>query len=157
MGLLGASDGANSIHKIHLRRRARHGALPLQHKNKKVQQGGFLNPKESGLRLIGFVTQENLFSMPALTGTADMVIVYLPMRLPDRRVHGPGPTVGAGTRQYVHRRRQPSGFHGGNVDTKTRSPRGADRRRFPGTAPPGGNTCPPIKSSRSRSWSGGVF
>jgi len=35
--------------------------------------------KESGIRLIGFVTQENLASLPQVTGTSDMVIVYLPM------------------------------------------------------------------------------
>ncbi|MBK7688567.1 MAG: DUF502 domain-containing protein [Elusimicrobia bacterium] len=48
-------------------------------KTKKFNKVVSLTLKESGLRLIGFVTQENLFSMPALTGTADMVIVYLPM------------------------------------------------------------------------------
>ncbi len=34
---------------------------------------------DSDIRLIGFVTQENLASIPQVSGTADMVVVYLPM------------------------------------------------------------------------------
>lgn len=35
--------------------------------------------KDSDIRLIGFVTQENLIALPQVTGASDMVVIYLPM------------------------------------------------------------------------------
>jgi uncharacterized membrane protein len=48
-------------------------------KTKKFNKVCALTLKNTGLRLIGFVTQEILFSLPRLAGTSDMVMVYLPM------------------------------------------------------------------------------
>ena len=48
-------------------------------KSKKFNKVVALTLKESKIRMIGFVTQENLASLPQVTGSSDMVVVYLPM------------------------------------------------------------------------------